>query len=71
VYNFFHSTNYAHNLRRKQIMEKEEKKKKNVSDPPTWGRWTRAARAVAWSDRTLKWFCGLKPLSLLVILVIR
>jgi hypothetical protein len=28
---------------------KKEKKEKNVSDPPTWGRWT---------ARTLKWFCG-------------
>jgi hypothetical protein len=31
--------------------KKEEKKEKNVSDPPTWGRWT------ARSDRAQKWFC--------------
>jgi hypothetical protein len=38
-------------------MKKEEKKKKRVRSAHV-GALDGAARAVAWSDRTLKWFCG-------------
>jgi hypothetical protein len=38
-------------------MKKEEKKKKRVRSAHV-GALDGAARGVAWSDRTLKWFCG-------------
>jgi hypothetical protein len=51
VYNFFHTTSYAHNLCTKKLWKKK-KKRKNVSAHV--GALDGAARAVAWSDRALK-----------------
>jgi hypothetical protein len=42
-------------------MEKEKKKRKKCVRSAHVGALDGAARAVAWSDRTLKWFCVARP----------
>jgi hypothetical protein len=54
VYNFFHTTSYAHNLCTKKIWKKREKEKKRKNVSAHVGALDGAARAVAWSDRALK-----------------